>query len=128
MTVLLDTHTFVWSLLKISRLSAKVADLIADEDNTVLISAASAWEIATKVRIGKLPEAEVIERDFEGLVSEAGYTLIAIDAAIALRAGRMPGEHRDPFDRILAAHALAQDIPILSIDPKLDTFGIRRIW
>jgi PIN domain nuclease of toxin-antitoxin system len=128
MTVLLDTHTLVWSVLKTSRLSSRVADLIADEDNTVLISAASAWEIATKVRAGKLPEAEAIERDFENIVSEAGYTLIPIDAAIALRAGRMPGEHRDPVDRILAAHALAQDIPILSIDPKLDTFGVRRIW
>jgi PIN domain nuclease of toxin-antitoxin system len=128
MTVLLDTHTLVWSLVEPSRLSNRVAELIADERNTVLISAASVWEIATKVRASRFSEAEAIERDFENIVNEAGYTLIAIDAAIALRAGRLPGEHRDPFDRTLAAHAQALDIPILSIDPKLDTFGVRRIW
>jgi len=109
-------------------LSRTAAEIIADEANIVLVSAASAWEIATKVRIGKLPGAETLERDFLDVMEDAGYTLLAIDVASALRAGRLLGEHRDPFDRMIAAQALAEDIPVLSTDPKLDEFGIRRVW
>jgi len=126
--VLLDTHALLWAVLSPSTLSRKASAVIADESNIILVSAASAWEIATKVRLGKLPGAETFEREFLAVVDDAGYTLLPIDAASALRAGRLTSDHRDPFDRILAAQALAQDIPILSTDTKLDTFGIRRIW
>jgi PIN domain nuclease of toxin-antitoxin system len=126
--VLLDTHALLWAVLSPSTLSRKASAVIADESNIILVSAASAWEIATKVRLGKLPGAETLEREFLDVVDDAGYTLLPIDAASALRAGRLTSEHRDPFDRILAAQALAQDIPILSTDTKLDTFGIRRLW
>jgi PIN domain nuclease of toxin-antitoxin system len=126
--VLLDTHALLWAVLSPSALSRKASAVIADESNIVLVSAASAWEISTKVRLGKLPGAETFEREFLDVVDDAGYTLLPIDAASALRAGRLTSEHRDPFDRILAAQALAQDIPILSTDTKLDTFGIRRLW
>jgi PIN domain nuclease of toxin-antitoxin system len=126
--VLLDTHALLWAVLSPSTLSRKASAVIADESNIILVSAASAWEIATKVRLGKLPGAETLEREFLDVVDDAGYTLLPIDAASALRAGRLTSDHRDPFDRILAAQALAQDIPILSTDTKLDTFGIRRLW
>jgi PIN domain nuclease of toxin-antitoxin system len=126
--VLLDTHALLWAILSPSTLSRKASAVIADESNIILVSAASAWEIATKVRLGKLPGAEILEREFLDVMDDAGYTLLPIDAASALRAGRLTSEHRDPFDRILAAQALAQDIPILSTDTKLDTFGIRRLW
>jgi PIN domain nuclease of toxin-antitoxin system len=126
--VLLDTHVLLWATLSPGSLSRIAAEIIADEGNIVLVSAASAWEIATKVRIGKLPGAETLERDFLDVMEDAGYTLLAIDVASALRAGRLLGEHRDPFDRMIAAQALAEDIPVLSTDPKLDEFGIRRVW
>ena len=128
MKVLLDTHALLWAVLSPSTLSRKASALIADESNIILVSAASAWEISTKVWLGKLPGAEILEREFLDVIDDAGYTLLPIDAASALRAGRLTSEHRDPFDRILAAQALAQDIPILSTDTKLDTFGIRRLW
>jgi PIN domain nuclease of toxin-antitoxin system len=80
------------------------------------------------VLLGKLEEARRLEREFLDKIDEAGYMILPIEAAHALRAGRLPGDHRDPFDRILAAQALAEDIPILSIDTKLDSFGITRIW
>lgn len=128
MKVLLDTHTLLWATLSPSDLSPKVARIIADESNVILVSAASAWEIATKVRIGRLPGAEKLEREFLDVMEDTGYTLMAIDAAVALRAGRFPAEHRDPFDRVLAAQALADDIPILSSDARLDSFGVQRIW
>lgn len=128
MRVLLDTHTLLWATLSPSFLSRKASTIIADEANVILVSAASAWEIATKVRLGKLPGAEALEREFLEVMDRAGYTLLAIDVASALRAGRLIAEHRDPFDRMLAAQALASDLPILSTDSRLDTFGVRRIW
>lgn len=128
MRVLLDTHALLWALVEPVKISRKASQIINDTTNDISVSAASAWEIATKVRLGKLPTAERIEREFLGLMEDAGYTLISIDAATALRAGRFTGDHRDPFDRIIAAQAIADDIPVLSKDPKLDDFGIRRIW
>ena len=128
MKVLLDTHVLLWATLSPAALSWEASTIIADESNVILVSAASALEIATKVRIGKLPDAEVLERDFLDIMEDAGYTLLPIDVASALRAGRFIADHRDPFDRIIAAQALAADIPVLSTDTKLDSFGIRRIW
>jgi PIN domain nuclease of toxin-antitoxin system len=126
--VLLDTHTLLWATLSPSDLSPKVAGIIADESNVILVSAASAWEIATKVRLGRLPGAETLEKEFLDVMENSGYTLVPINASVALRAGRFRSEHRDPFDRVLAAQALANDIPILSTDAKLDSFGVERIW
>src|SRR5258708_12730844 len=101
---------------------------MVDERKVMGVNGASAWETATKVRIGKLPGAETLEKEFLDVIEDAGYTLLDIDVECALRAGRLVGEHRDPFDRMIAAQALADDIPVLSADPKLDTFGIRRLW
>jgi PIN domain nuclease of toxin-antitoxin system len=128
MKVLLDTCTLIWATLSPSALSLEARQTIADEGNVILVSAASAWEIATKVRLGKLPGAEKLERDYLDVMEDAGYTLLAIDTASALRAGRLVAEHRDPFDRMIAAQDLGQDIPVLSPDPQLDQFGVRRIW
>jgi PIN domain nuclease of toxin-antitoxin system len=109
-------------------LSRRASKVMADQRNVILISAVSAWEIATKVRLGKLSGAEKLERDFLELMEGAGYTLLPIAVEHGLRAGRLPAAHGDPFDRMLAAQALASDIPILSKDAKLDAFGVRRIW
>jgi PIN domain nuclease of toxin-antitoxin system len=125
---LLDTHALLWAVLNPQLLSRQAAALIADESNIIGVSAASAWEIATKVRIGKLPHAADMEREFLDVIEDAGYVLLAIEAADALRAGRLAGDHGDPFDRMIAAQALAGDLPVLSNDPKLDCFSIRRIW
>src|ERR1700720_415465 len=123
MKVLLDTHVLLWATLSPGSLSRTASEIIADEGNIVLVSAASAWEIATKVRIGKLPGAETLEKEFLDVMEDAGYTLLDINVECALRAGRLVSEHRDPFDRMISEQALAEDIPVLSADAKLDTFG-----
>ena len=128
MEYLLDTHTLIWAATDVTRLSKRALAGIADERNKLCVSAASAWEIATKVRIGKLPEAILLESDFEKIVQKAGYKLLPIGIDVALRAGRLPLDHKDPFDRMIAAQALGLDIPVISADPKLDLFGVRRIW
>ena len=80
------------------------------------------------MRLGKLAAAERLERNFLEVMEVAGYTLLPIDVASALRAGRFIANHGDPFDRILAAQAITADMPILSADKKLDDFGVHRIW
>lgn len=128
MRVLLDTHTLLWAVLSPKSLSRRAATVIASQANEIIVSAASAWEIATKVRLGKLRGGEALEHNFLDVMVTAGYSLLSIDAATALRAGRLAGQHRDPFDRVLAAHALLEDIPILSNDEQLDSFAVRRLW
>ncbi len=128
MKVLLDTCTLIWATISPSSLSREAVEVIADEGNMILVSAASAWEIATKVRLGRLPGAEKLERNYLDVMEDAGYTLLDIDSESALRAGRLVAEHRDPFDRMIAAQALGQDISVVSPDSLLDQFGIRRIW
>lgn len=128
MRILYDTHTLLWAAFDPGKLSSKAEGIAADETNEIFVSAASAWEIATKVRLGKLPGAEAFERRFLEAVAGAGYTLLPIDAAVALRAGRLVGKHGDPFDRMIAAQAIADDLLVLSSDAKLDSFGVRRLW
>lgn len=129
MKILLDTHTVLWAILTPHKLSPIALRTIGRASSTILVSAVSIWEIATKVRLGKLPEAEEIERDLLSVLeNEAGYALIPIDAITALRAARFSSTHRDPFDRLIAAQALTVNIPVISADPKLDSFGVQRIW
>lgn len=128
MKVLLDTCTLIWATLSPSSLSREARETIADEGNTILVSAVSAWEIAVKVRLGKMPGAEKFEREYLDVAEAAGYTLLAIDTESALRAGRLVADHKDPFDRMIVAQALGMDIPVLSPDSLLDQFGVRRVW
>lgn len=128
MTVLLDTCAVIWATLAPSSLSAHARRAIADANSVVMVSAASAWEIATKVRLGRLPGVEELERNYLDAMADAGYTLLAIDTQAALRAGRLASEHRDPFDRMIAAQALALDIPVISPDAAFDQLAVRRLW
>lgn len=127
MKVFLDTHVIVWTGLASNHLSAK-ARMVLQEASEIYVSAASAWEIAMKVRLGKWPEAVNLEADFMKKMKSAGFQVLPVTAPEALRAGRLPGDHGDPFDRMIAAQALSLDISILSIDSKLDQFGVRRFW
>jgi PIN domain nuclease of toxin-antitoxin system len=126
--LLLDTHTFLWWLDGDPRLPRKARTLIADEANSVFVSAASAWEITTKAHLGKLPGALDVASDVAGCVAGQGFTGLDITIVHAQRAGRLPGEHRDPFDRMLAAQAQLEDLPIVSDDPVFDRYGVSRIW
>lgn len=128
MRYLLDTHTLLWALLEDELISPRCRKLILSPANEFLVSAASAWEIATKHRIGKLPQAEELLAGFIPTITAAGYLLLPISVAHGLRAGSFPHDHKDPFDRMLAAQSIHEDIPLLSNDKQLDAFGVRRIW
>jgi PIN domain nuclease of toxin-antitoxin system len=126
--LLLDTHALLWWFDGDRKLSNTVRTLIEDQANDIHVSAASVWEIATKVRIGKLPQAARIAPRLPEAIAEQGFLAFAITVAHSQRAGWLPGGHRDPFDRMLAAQALIAGLPIASTDALFDGFGVARIW
>jgi PIN domain nuclease of toxin-antitoxin system len=128
MRLLLDTHTLLWWLSEDSSLPASARKLIANKNNDVLVSAASAWEIATKVRLGKLPIAVDLAHDFTAYLARERFETLPVSAAHGIRAGLLPGPHKDPFDRMLIAQALAENLAIVSNDLVFDSYGVKRLW
>ena len=128
MRVLVDTLAFLWWLAGDRRLSEAALGVIGDPENRVLVSAASAWEITTKHRLGKLPGADIVAGDVMAAIEDHGFEPLEITVAHAERAGRLPGPHRDPCDRMLIAQSLAHDLPLVSNESLLDRYGVRRVW
>ncbi len=128
MKALLDTHALIWWFTSNPQLSDEVRRVIADPSNDILVSAATAWEIATKFRIGKLAITETFAPTFPDFLQRYHFRPLAITVRHAHRAGLLEGDHKDPFDRMLAAQALSEAIPLISCDPVFDTFGVRVIW
>ena len=128
MRLLIDTHYVLWSALNSRRMEPWARKLIADLNNEVMVSAASVYEISLKVRLGKLPEAAEFESDLIlNIETRLGYTLLPLEPESMMRAARFEDAHGDPFDRMISAQAIQHDLPVLSTDPKLDAFGIRRL-
>lgn len=126
--LLLDTHAFLWWLMDARQLSLAARSAIADDTNDVLVSAVSAWEIATKYRIGKLPRAAAVADDVVGHIEDQSFEELPISVADGARAGALPDRHRDPFDRILIAQALARNIVLVSNEAIFDRYAVRRLW
>lgn len=125
---LLDTHALIWWWSMAERLSPVATDILSDTRNTILISAVSGLEIATKVRLGRLPAMAERVADFDAAILAEGFRHLPIGHNVAVRAGLMAGAHRDPFDRVLAAQALASDVPILTRDREIARFGCKVLW
>ena len=124
--LLLDTHALLWWAIADKALSRKVKRLIEDEATTVFVSAASAWEIATKVRLGKLHWTR--PGSVEGYCSGQRFHLLPISFAHSERAGSWPQDHGDPFDRMLAAQSEIENLPLATNDPRIQAFGIYTVW
>jgi len=125
---LFDTHALIWWFSDDSSLPPTIREIIADTDNTLLVSAASAWEIAIKHRLGKLRKVADLVSDFSGRIEREGFQLLPISAEHGIRAGLLPGLHKDPFDRMLIAQAQAENIPIVSNEAVFETYRVRRLW
>jgi PIN domain nuclease of toxin-antitoxin system len=122
--LLLDTHTLLFWLKGSPRLSPVAQAALSDEANRIMVSAATVWEIAIKVKIGKLrAPADLVDR-----LIEQQFELLSITCAHGQRAGALPLHHRDPFDRMLIAQAQAEGIPIVSNEGIFDSYGVQRIW
>tara|TARA_R110002049_G_scaffold71020_5_gene183180 strand:- start:1101 stop:1487 length:387 start_codon:yes stop_codon:yes gene_type:complete len=128
MPFLLDTHALLWWLTDDPRLSPRAREIIADVENRVLVSAASAWELAIKHRLGKLDQAADALHYFDELVSADAFEHLPITHRHAIAAGRLPVEHRDPFDRMLAAQSVIEDAPLITTDRAFEQFQVRVVW
>jgi PIN domain nuclease of toxin-antitoxin system len=128
MDVLLDTHALLWWLTDAPPLTKVARNVMEDATNDIYVSAASAWEISTKVRLGKLPSGADLASDFLGYLDREGFRALPISTSHAVRAGLLPGDHKDPFDRMLIAQAQAENMPLISNELLFGQYGIRRIW
>jgi PIN domain nuclease of toxin-antitoxin system len=126
--LLLDTHALMWWLAGDSRLPARASAAIRDRPEPVFVSAASAWEIATKVRIGKLPGAAAIATDISGVLLKESFRPLAVTTEHGQRAGALPGPLDYPFDRMLIAQAMLENLHLVSIERTFDAYGVLRLW
>lgn len=128
MDLLLDTHALLWWLAGDAALAPAAKAAITDESNAVFISAACAWEIATKHRLGKLPETGAIVAELDGAIAEQGFIGLPITVRHGQVAGALPGPHRDPFDRMLMAQAMVDNLVLISNEQPFDAYGVKRLW
>ena len=128
MKLLLDTHTLIWWLTDDPSLSSQAETAIRDPSTDVFVSAASAWEIATKHRLGRLPEAGIFAADIEGHCARESFGSLPITLSHGQTAGALPGIHGDPFDRMLIAQALIEDLVLVSNERAFDAYGVKRLW
>jgi len=128
MRLLLDTHAFLWWLAGDKALSMMARDVITDEANEIFVSAASVWEMARKHRIGKLSSLDPIAADLEAAIVGQGFRALPISLRHGQIAGALPGPHRDPFDRMLIAQAMLDDLVLVSNEAPFDSYGVRRLW
>lgn len=128
MRLLLDTHALLWWFTADPRLSDRARAAIADEANEVYVSAASAWEIATKQRLGKLDEVPQATERFAELVAADGFLHLPVSHIHGLRAAGYNHAHRDPFDRMLAAQSELESMVLVTRDPAFETFKVATLW
>jgi PIN domain nuclease of toxin-antitoxin system len=125
---LLDTHAFLWWLAGDEALSLTARTAIAEERNDIFVSAASAWEIATKYRLGKLPGAAAIAGALDDAIADQSFIGLPISIRHGQVGGALPGPHRDPFDRMLIAQAIVENLVLVSNELTFDIYGVARLW
>jgi PIN domain nuclease of toxin-antitoxin system len=126
--LLLDTHASIWWFLDDLRMSKTIDAYLDDPEVTVFVSAATAWELTTKFRSGKLQEAAMIAENRPSLITRCRFLPLPITVEHGHRAGLLPGNHKDPFDRMLAAQAIIDDLDLVSADPAMAGLGARVVW
>lgn len=128
MRLLLDTHAFLWWLADDPALSSVARDAIAEPANRAHVSAATAWEITTEYRIGKLPAAGLVAADVAREIAAEGFAELPVTVRHAQQAGAIPGPHKDPIDRLLIAQALVEAMTLVSNQALFDGYGLQRLW
>lgn len=128
MTLLVDTHAFLWFCQGSPPLSATAQALLEDSTHTKLVSIASCWEVAIKSGLAKLNLGEAATTYLPAALLQTGFGLLPISLDHATAVESLPLHHKDPFDRMLIAQSVEDDIPIVSADAILDAYGVERIW
>jgi PIN domain nuclease of toxin-antitoxin system len=128
MTLLLDTHAFLWFALGDTRISSAALAAIYDRSNRKLVSPATYWEIAIKISVGKYTLTEAYHAFMQRAIFGNGFQIIPIELNHTTVLATLPFHHRDPFDRLLVAQAVVEQVPIISDDSRLDAYGVQRVW
>jgi PIN domain nuclease of toxin-antitoxin system len=128
MRLLLDTHALLWFLLKDSQLSNTALSVIADPNNQIEVSPASYWELAIKISSGKYGLQQPYQSFLEGEIKTHSFTILPIAISHTTILTTLPFHHRDPFDRLLIAQAMAEQIPLVSGDTAFDAYPVQRLW
>lgn len=128
MKLLLDTHAFIWAIASPERLSRRATEALRATGNQLHLSSATPWELATKFRIGKLPQAAQILDDLDSLAADLLARQLPITHAHAVRAGSLKADHRDPFDRMIAAQAQLEGMQVITRDPAFQELGADVLW
>lgn len=128
MRVLLDTHAFLWWIGDDPRLSERAREVLSDGDNDLVFSAASGWEIAIKARLGRLHVPGDLNTYLFRQLTENYTSVLPVHLSHALRVHALPDHHRDPFDRLLVAQAIVEEIPLLSADPRIARYPVEVVW
>ena len=128
MRVLLDTHAFLWWLIAPTQLSSRAYELILDKNNQLVFSVVSGWEIAIKVKLGKLHLPDAPQRLIPKQLLIDNIETLPVQLSHVLNTLSLPDHHRDPFDRLLVAQAQLEKLPILTADPLLSRYAITTIW
>ncbi|MCC5602103.1 type II toxin-antitoxin system VapC family toxin [Nostoc sp. CHAB 5714] len=128
MRFLLDTHTFIWFVTDSPKLSLSAKALIEDEYNEKLFSTASIWEMAIKHSLGKLRFDLPLQTFVKQQITQNSMDLLSIELDHLAVVATMPLHHRDPFDRLLIAQAIVEQVPILGMDSAFDAYSIQRLW
>jgi PIN domain nuclease of toxin-antitoxin system len=128
LNLLVDTHVFLWLINRSPEISQRQIDMVNDEGNSIHLSVVSIFEIATKWRIGKLALPPQFQNGLTGIYRDYGYVPMPLLVPHADLAGRLPGAHKDPFDRLLAAQAIVEDMAIMTIDRRIADLGARVVW
>ncbi len=128
MTLLLDTVALLFWWSENDRLGQQAQAALVERAVPIFVSAVTVWEIANKNRLGKLDAIQDFAGDFDRLVERDGFQLLDVSPAHAMRAGYLPGDHRDPFDRLLAGQALVEGMTVLTNDSQIAAFGCKVLW
>jgi PIN domain nuclease of toxin-antitoxin system len=126
--LLLDSHALIWALADPAKLSPAADVALRDPANELLLSAASVWEIAIKVGLGKLNLTLPFRDWMNRAIADLGLSLLPITVEYADVQASLPDHHRDPFDRLLIAQALTEAVPVVCTDPVFDRYGVTRLW
>ena len=128
MRLLLDTHAYFWWVLDQPELSRHASEVLAQDSNDIVLSAVVIWELATKSRLGKLPQAQSVLDDVADSVLDAALIRLPVSLDHARLAGSLSSPHKDPFDRMLAAQAILEDLTLVTTDPAFRTLSCRTLW
>ena len=128
MRLLLDTHAFLWWVGASPKLSRRAKAAVAKATNQCLVSVASGWEIAIKVSLGQLRIDAALDRFLPEQLALNGFQPLAIDFKHTARVARLPFQHRDPFDRLLVAQAIEEELTVVTADAVFAQYGVKRLW